>query len=112
KSGTNKRVWNLQTNLRNSALDALGPDPARQKAPFSSVFQYVASTSGPIWKDHSWYLVNWDQQIRTVRPGGLVMSPVLTDAARNGIFRYWEGWDSGDAFAPPASGAWPIDPSG
>src|SRR5207249_5984573 len=39
---------------------------------------------------------------------GLVSTPVLTDTARQGIWRYWEGWNPGAALlAEPTSFATP-----
>ncbi|HEX4998283.1 MAG TPA: carboxypeptidase-like regulatory domain-containing protein, partial [Terriglobia bacterium] len=106
KSGTNKFQWNINYNIRQNALNALGPSTNRVKQPFGATFQYIVSVGGPIWKNHTFYFVNWDHQMRWERAasgpgaigfggyGGYLSVPVLTDPARNGVFRYWDGWGS------------------
>jgi hypothetical protein len=108
KSGTNRFQWNINYNLRQNALNALGPSTTRTRQPFGATFQYFVSVGGPIWKNHTFYFVNWDHQIRMQRSGGAVdpfaigssgsggflAVPVLTETARNGVFRFWDGWVS------------------
>ena len=49
---------------------------------------------GPIKKNKTFFFFLWDQQLERDRTQ---MRPiVLTDCARNGIFRYWEGYQSGN----------------
>ncbi|HEX4997619.1 MAG TPA: TonB-dependent receptor [Terriglobia bacterium] len=130
KSGTNKFQWNINYNLRQNALNSLGPSPNRVKQPFNAVFQYVVSVGGPVIKNRTFYFVNWDHQMSFRRPtsnsciggfsgcGGYLAVPALTDPARNGIFRWFDGWNSNNAsFAEPltatgTTASWPIDPSG
>ena len=57
--------------------------------------QYTVSFGGPIVRNKTFFFVLWDQQISNSRI--LQTSTVLTDTARNGIFRFWEGWVPGDA---------------
>jgi hypothetical protein len=135
KSGTNKFQWNINYNLRQNALNALGPDTNRVQQPFGATFQYIVSVGGPILKNRTFYFVNWDHQMRFERAsnalangggfsgsGGYLSVPVLSDPARNGVFRFWDGWGSvplaGGAIpttnnaAPTGAGnagAWPID---
>ena len=46
-------------------------------------------------RNKTFFYVLWDQQISNTR---LVQTnSVLTDTARQGIYRYWEGWVPGDA---------------
>jgi hypothetical protein len=56
--------------------------------------EYTASLGGPIVKNKTFFFTLWSQQFErqrnTMRPA------VLTDCARNGIFRYWEGWANGN----------------
>jgi hypothetical protein len=114
RSGTNRRRLGLRTSLRHATLDASGPDPARQATPFDVTFQSIVNASGPVIKNHTFYFINWDEQRRLARPDGFVATPVLTDYARNGVFRFWDGWNSGDASIPeptaadPLGGIWPI----
>ncbi|HEX4998469.1 MAG TPA: TonB-dependent receptor, partial [Terriglobia bacterium] len=127
KSGTNKFQWNINYNLRQNALNALGPSTNRFPQPFGATFQYIVSVGGPIWKNHTFYFVNWDHQMRWQRAGGgpgfggfsgsggYLASPVLTDEARNGIFRYFDGWISGNPVEavpqnpPGGGGRWPTE---
>ena len=56
--------------------------------------EYTASLGGPIVKNKTFFFTLWSQQFErqrnTMRPA------VLTDCARNGVFRYWEGWANGN----------------
>ena len=46
---------------------------------------------GPIFRNKTFFFVSWDQQISNTRT---TQTPVVyTDSARQGIFRYWEGWN-------------------
>jgi hypothetical protein len=33
------------------------------KPPFGATFQYFVSAGGPIWKNHTFFFVNWDHQM-------------------------------------------------
>jgi hypothetical protein len=131
KSGTNKFQWNINYNLRQNALNALGPSTTRFPQPFGATFQYLVSVGGPIIKNKTFYFVNWDHQMRWERSlaaatpgviagfsgsGGFLSVPVLTDSARNGVFKYFDGWISGNPVetrpaTPPGgtTGRWPIE---
>jgi hypothetical protein len=56
--------------------------------------QLTGSMGGPIVKNKTFFFTLYDRQFerqrQTIRP------IVLTDCARNGIFRYWESWGSGN----------------
>jgi hypothetical protein len=92
-------VW----NIRNSALDANTWSnnkqivrgvwtPARQN--WQNAHEYSVSLGGPIKKNKTFFFFLWDQNIERDRTQ---MRPiVLTDCARNGIFRYWEGYQNGN----------------
>src|SRR5205085_1483504 len=57
--------------------------------------QYTISYGGPIVKNKTFFFVLWDQQLSKTR--ALQTNTVLSDSARNGIFRFWEGWVPGAA---------------
>src|SRR5439155_7708936 len=62
--------------------------------------QLTGSLGGPIVKNKTFFFALWDQQIERER---LTVRPVvLTDCARNGIFRYWEGWANGNTLQVPS----------
>jgi hypothetical protein len=103
RSGTNQFRGAAVWNIRNSALDAntwfnnkqvrQGVwSPARNN--WQNENEYTASVGGPIVKNKTFFFTLWDQQFERDRTQ---MRPVvLTDCARNGIFRYWEGWANGN----------------
>jgi hypothetical protein len=53
--------------------------------------EYSIAYGGPIVKNKTFFYVLWDQQIHKERT--LVDGSVLTDTARQGIFRYFDGWN-------------------
>jgi hypothetical protein len=101
RSGTNRfngaAVWNVQ----NTALNANTWNNNRQVNPrtgawsptkpdWRNVHEYTVSYGGPIIKNKTFFYALWDQNISYLR--ATVNAHVLTDEARQGIFRYWEGW--------------------
>src|SRR5262245_29823834 len=103
RSGTNQVRGSAVWNIRNSALDANTWSnnkqivrgvwtPARQN--WQNAHEYSVSLGGPIKKNKTFFFFLWDQNIERDRTQ---MRPVvLTDCARNGIFRYWEGYQNGN----------------
>ena len=62
--------------------------------------EYSVSLGGPIKKNKTFFFFLWDQQFERDRTQ---MRPVvLTDCARNGIFRYWEGYQNGNLNTLPS----------
>jgi len=107
RSGTNEFHGSGAWYLRNSALDANTWRNNKQVVngewkPGESTWinrnQLTGSLGGPIVKNKTFFFTLFDKQFerqrQTVRP------VVLTDCARNGIFRYWEGWGNGDTLTP------------
>jgi hypothetical protein len=103
RSGTNQIHGSGVWSIRNSALDANTWQNNRavvngQWTPTEPTWinrnQLTGSIGGPIIRNKTFFFALWDQQFerqrQTVRP------VVLTDCARNGIFRYWEGWANGN----------------
>jgi hypothetical protein len=68
--------------------------------------QLTFSYGGPIIRNKTFFFALFDKQM--VNRRSLVTTPVLTETARQGIWRYWEGWNPGPALlADPTSFAAP-----
>src|SRR5437867_2221558 len=107
RSGTNQFHGSALWNNRNSKLDANTWSNNKQvvngvwtpgQPTWINRNQLTGSLGGPIIKNKTFFFVLWDQQIerqrQTVRP------IALTDRARNGIFRYWDGWGNRNTLPP------------
>ena len=111
RSGTNKytgaAVWNVQNTALNANTWANKRNPGPPTTPdWYNLHQITGSYGGPIIKNKTFFFALFDKQI--VRRRQLVTTPVLTDSARQGIWRYWEGWNPGEALrADPTSFAAP-----
>ena len=99
RSGTNQFHGAAVWNNTNTALNANTWNNNRQVDPFShkaltpdyrNVNEYTLSAGGPIVKNKTFFYALWDQNISALR--ATVYAHVLTDQARQGIFRFWEGW--------------------
>jgi len=116
RSGTNKYAGSLVWNVQNSALNANSWENKRTPTPtepeWYNLHQITASYGGPIIRNKTFFFVLYDTQM--VNRRRLFAAPVLTDSARQGIWRYWEGWNPGNAEAPqPASFVAPnVQPNG
>ncbi len=112
RSGTNKYTGSASWNVRNSALDAntwsnnhtafLDPISGvlHNSTPknWSNLHEYSAAYGGPVkipglydGKNKTFFYALWDQNIRNTRDS--VVTTVLTDTARMGIYRYWQGYN-------------------
>ncbi|HEX5000600.1 MAG TPA: TonB-dependent receptor [Terriglobia bacterium] len=100
RSGTNKLGGTFTWNVQNSATDANTWDRNRlgQQPDWYNLNQLTGSLGGPIVKNKTFFYFLYDRQLVNRRE--LVTSQVLTDTARQGIFRYWSGWNPGDALTP------------
>jgi hypothetical protein len=106
RSGTNRLRGSAVWNVRNSALDANtwgnnnDVDPVTgawsPTAPdWHNVHNLVGSVGGPIIKNKTFFFVLYDQALVNIRT---TQNPlVLTPCARNGIFRYFDEWNNGNA---------------
>jgi hypothetical protein len=111
RSGTNKYTGSAVWNIQNTSLNAntwnnnndvgnviTGCQIKGQTPPcwnptepdWRNTNEYTISFGGPIFKNKTFFYVLWDQQLSKTRT--LQTNTVLTDSARNGIYKYWEGW--------------------
>ena len=114
RSGTNKYTGSVVWNIQNTALNAnswannhtgtIGDQGnfIPNNNGWRNTHQITASYGGPIIKNKTFFFVLWDQQLTNAREP--VNVNVMTDSARQGIFRYWTGWAPANASVqPPAS---------
>ncbi len=110
KSGTNKYTGAAQWNIRNTGLNANtwlnnssvvtenGITRWQPTQPnWSNENQVTLSLGGPIVRNKTFFFALYDRNLHNQRT--LETGTVLTDTARQGIFRYWEGWNNGNAAA-------------
>jgi len=94
KQGGNTTHGTLLYDIQNNFLNARRNSIYTPNA-YNNQHNYNASHSGPIIKEKLFYYVNWDQTFANNRSD--VNPIVLTNCARKGIFRYFSGWNSGNA---------------
>ena len=117
RSGTNEyhgvAVWNVQNsaldantwaNNRNQTPNNLGEVRATQPA-WRNFHEYNVALGGPIKKNKTFFYALWDQQFILTR--NTTNPTVLTDCARLGIFRYYDGINNGNSRQLTVSGATP-----
>jgi hypothetical protein len=90
-------VWNVRntaldpnTWLNNHTIDPVTGKTATRN--WSNNHEYTVSYGGPIKKNKTFFYTLWEQQIHRERV--LVDGGVLTDTARLGIMRFFDGWKS------------------
>ena len=116
RSGTNQLRGAAVWSIRNSALDANTWNNNRQVDPKTGAWkaiptdwnnrnEYSVSAGGPIVKNKTFFFGLWDGLINNRRTLQNVI--VLTPCARNGIFRYFDTWNNGNAIQAPSGGATP-----
>jgi len=112
-SGLNPNTWagNQIGNFRQS--DGLTPCEVQQasddckwtltnKPNWFTNHHITGSYGGPIIKNKTFFFALWDQQQNFQRT--LTSALVMTEPAKQGIFRYWDNWNNGYALqAPPAT---------
>jgi len=100
RSGTNRFTGAAVWNVRNTALDPNTwlnnhtIDPISGKTATRNWYnnhEYTLSYGGPIKKNKTFFYALWEQNIHKERT--LVDGSVLTDTARLGIFRFFDGWN-------------------
>jgi hypothetical protein len=109
RSGTNQFRGSAVWSARNTALDAntwnnnndIDPQTGAWKPTkpnWVNAHQYTGSFGGPIVRNKTFFFALWDGVIVNART---TQNPVvLTPCARNGIFRYFDGWNNGNAIQP------------
>jgi hypothetical protein len=116
RSGSNRFAGSAVWSVRNSALDANTWTNNRQVDPLTGGWkprvpdwqnqhQITGSFGGPIIRNKTFFFALYDQNI--VRTRSTVNGLVLTDTARQGIFRYFQGWTPQPAGATPGTSARP-----
>ncbi|PYS37975.1 MAG: hypothetical protein DMG14_19370 [Acidobacteria bacterium] len=102
RSGTNQFRGGLTWNIRNSVLNAnswlnnrQGISPLWYNRP-----QYTASLGGPIIRNKTFFFGMFDGQAGAQKEN--VDATILTDAARQGIFRFFPGVNNGHAEVTPS----------
>src|SRR5262245_61094056 len=118
RSGTNEfrgsAVWNnrntkFQGNswTNNQQVDSITKKWSPTPLNWRNTNQYTLSYGGPIIKNKTFFYSVWDQNMSVTKT--VVTTPVLTEAARQGIFRYFDNWNSGNARQLPPT--FPANPA-
>ena len=107
RSGGNEFHGGIVYNVKNSAIDARSWQNNRDGvvANWANKHQYSINVGGPIQRGRTFFFALWDHQIANFRN---TRNPiVLTPCARNGIFRYFDTWNNGNALQLPTGGGNP-----
>jgi hypothetical protein len=110
RSGTNRYSGAAVWAVRNSGLDAnswgnnndidsLTGRWSPTVPNWSNQHQATVSFGGPILRNKTFFFALYDRNF--VRTRSIVNGTVLTDTARQGIYRYFDGWTPDDADANP-----------
>lgn len=107
RSGTNQcrgsAVWNVQ-KLR-IGREYWTNNRAGAPRDWRNLHENTVSFGGPIIRNKMFFFALWDQGI--VRTRAVTNPVVLTPCARNGIFRYFDNWNNGNAIAVTTLGGRP-----
>jgi hypothetical protein len=112
RSGTNRYSGAAVWSIRNSALNSNTWDRNNDIDPKTGAWsptvpdwqnqnQITLSYGGPILKNKTFFFALFDRNF--VKTRSIVDGIVLTDTARQGIYRYFEGWTPDDADATPGN---------
>jgi hypothetical protein len=116
RSGTNQFHGTGVWNVRNSAIDAntwannrtvnAATGGWKPTVPdFANNHQFTGSIGGPIVKNKTFFFALWDTALINGRTTQYPM--VLTPCARNGVFRYFDGWNNGNSVQVTTGGTNP-----
>jgi len=116
RAGTNQfhgaAVWNTQNTALNPNTwnnnNDLDPNTRawRPTAPnWQNINQGTISAGGPIVKNKTFFFALWDMNFNRGRAN--TYAAVLTPCARNGVFRYFDGWNNGSFGTTTTMGATP-----
>jgi hypothetical protein len=104
KSGTNRYTGSAVWTVANTALDANTWDNNNDvvngvwtptQPNWYNRNEYTVSFGGPIIRNKTFVFGLWEQRFENER--ATVRATILTDCARNGVFRYFDGWVNGNA---------------
>src|SRR5579883_3502367 len=102
RSGTNQyrgsAVWNVQNSVFDANTWFNNSRSPRVTTPWRNMHDYDVAFGGPIKKNKTFFYALWNQLIVESRQE--VFATVLTDCARSGIFRYYNGFINGNAAQP------------
>jgi hypothetical protein len=110
RSGTNQyhgaATWNIQnTGLNPNSWSNNRVQPRRIEPAWVNINQGTAALGGPIVKNKTFFYALWDMNFNRQR--ATTYAAVLTPCARNGIYRYFDGVNSGAFGAATVGGATP-----
>lgn len=99
RSGTNQfrgsAVWNVQNSVFDANTWLNNATSPRISPAWRNMHEYDGAFGGPIKKNKTFFYALWNQMIVSSR--NEVFPTVLTDCARNGIFRYYNNFINGNA---------------
>src|SRR5678816_918731 len=116
RSGTNRFNGSAVWSIRNTALDSNTWSNNNDVDPITGLWsptvpnwtnqnQITLSYGGPIIRNKTFFFALFDRNF--VRTRQTVNGLVLTDTARQGIFRYFDGWTPDDADGTPGASSRP-----
>ena len=114
RSGTNRYTGSAVWSVQNSALDANTWDNNNDvvngvwtptKPNWFNRQEYTLAYGGPIVKNRTFFFALWEQRFENER--ATQRPVVLTDCARNGVFRYFDNWVNGNANTAQSGGTNP-----